>query len=761
MEKLFFSKDNFRIIYGILQKKINDTLSYDINNSQEFNKELVNIMKTVYQQRGTFNTPANISNIDMSRFLSQKVINVANHYFNDSIKKNNKMVKQNIPEIDNMKRELQQAGNRINQLSDRPQASNLISQSDVNSSYESIIKERLNNDYTKPTPTNISFSEKINPDVSNRDVAKRFEEISNNRQQEYETVNSTSNMNTQPSLTNQFSENISGNQQGGLSSQFNTISGQLPNNFSNNMPNELTTQQNFINDPSQNEMQLLIEEQQKLQSRINDFQKNIATSNSQNMTNVQHQNSNTVSELSNQFNMPSQTREPAFIAPPQANTQFYSESEPSKNLFANQFNSVTNEFTEENKPNMPTNYTEILNQMNNNETPNQQFETQMQNLSESNNENTDGIFPSKAYDTSFPLENKVTVRSIENSNSQIDVIKKHINDQSKTIDAQNAKLEKLISLYEKNDITKFYDTIMDIPKIIKDQTKQPLTIRTHNLIVSSRDRDLSKTDFNKYNFKIVFGAEGNTTRSIMQETGKSTGKLQNTEETFISSGLNNPTVQQVLKNVISIKLKRVIIPKPRLDNYYPEPYYFVCVDEFKSNIISTKTFNENIFCKIHFDKELSFGNDNRTYMYYKNDDDDYTMFYPSPLGKLDRLTLKLLSSDGKSAAESFNDRDIITNTEIAASKSTIPLSNNTTESYKFYSGTFQKDAILAKDINTHSETDSRITDIEGIDTNTATLTVSNIINSTTNIVNLTNQLEYIFEIKTQEPDPTSELRPNI
>ena len=139
----------------------------------------------------------------------------------------------------------------------------------------------------------------------------------------------------------------------------------------------------------------------------------------------------------------------------------------------------------------------------------------------------------------------------------------------------------------------------------------------------------------------------------MQETGKNTGKLQNTEETFISSGLNNPTVQQVLKNVISIKLKRVIIPKPRLDNYYPEPYYFVCVDEFKSNIISTKTFNENIFCKIHFDKELSFGNDNRTYMYYKNDDDDYTMFYPSQV--VVEITLKLLSSVGKSAAESFNE----------------------------------------------------------------------------------------------------------
>ena len=81
------------------------------------------------------------------------------------------------------------------------------------------------------------------------------------------------------------------------------------------MPNELTTQQNFINDPSQNEMQLLIEEQQKLQSRINDFQKNIATSNSQNMTNVQHQNSNTVSELSNQFNMPSQNQRTCIYSP--------------------------------------------------------------------------------------------------------------------------------------------------------------------------------------------------------------------------------------------------------------------------------------------------------------------------------------------------------------------------------------------------------------------------------------------------------------
>ena len=48
-------------------------------------------------------------------------------------------------------------------------------------------------------------------------------------------------------------------------------------------------------------------------------------------------------------------------------------------------------------------------------------------------------------------------------------------------------------------------------------------------------------------------------------------------------------------------------------------------------------------------------------MYYKNDDDDYTLFYASPLGKLDRLTLKLLGSDGTSVKNLFGDTDIFEN----------------------------------------------------------------------------------------------------
>ena len=74
MDRLFFSKENFKIIYGILQKKIQDTSQYNIDSNPQSTKELVNIMKAIYQQRGTFNLPANMSDIDLSRYLSQKEI---------------------------------------------------------------------------------------------------------------------------------------------------------------------------------------------------------------------------------------------------------------------------------------------------------------------------------------------------------------------------------------------------------------------------------------------------------------------------------------------------------------------------------------------------------------------------------------------------------------------------------------------------------------------------------------------------------------
>ena len=53
MERVFFSKENFGIIYNIIQKKIMNANGFDINNKEIFNKELVSVMKAVYQQRCT------------------------------------------------------------------------------------------------------------------------------------------------------------------------------------------------------------------------------------------------------------------------------------------------------------------------------------------------------------------------------------------------------------------------------------------------------------------------------------------------------------------------------------------------------------------------------------------------------------------------------------------------------------------------------------------------------------------------------------
>ena len=133
------------------------------------------------------------------------------------------------------------------------------------------------------------------------------------------------------------------------------------------------------------------------------------------------------------------------------------------------------------------------------------------------------------------------------------------------------------------------------------------------------------------------------------------------------------------------------------------------------------------------------------------------MFYSSPLAKLDRLTLKLLDSDGDNARSSFNDTDITQVSEF----------NNNTKSEvtkDFYANTFIRDRIFNitknqktkikstnhNDNNNEDDTD----DVYSVDTDLTS-------EKDDKLVNLSNQLEYVFEIKTQEIDPTSQLRPTM
>jgi hypothetical protein len=320
-------------------------------------------------------------------------------------------------------------------------------------------------------------------------------------------------------------------------------------------------------------------------------------------------------------------------------------------------------------------------------------------------------------------------------------------------------LVNLQNMMTKFDFKRMYDTILDIPRVIMGQSMMPgRTMRTTNLIVSSADRDLTNTSFNKYNFRVTFGAESNQTvvsynNLYKQQIGRD---ISYSTITYTSSGLTNPNIQQVIKNVISVKLRRVVIPRPHYDVFNPEPFYYVCIDELDSNIFSTKTFSHKIFCKVVYDEHSRFyptsypDLSGREYLYYTNEDDDVAYYYPSPLAKLDRLSIKLVNSLGNTLDLSggFQDIDYVTN-----NTSTTP-TLVTSNTLKFYNNTFVKDNLL--DLQTGKY--SRVSSIYG--TSPYNYALVDGINASTGhtIVNLTNQIEYVFEVKTVEYDVNSNIQ---
>lgn len=743
MEKVFFSKENFNIIYNILKDKIQKQLGFDINTNQKFHKELINIIKAVYQQRNTFNLPSNMSNIDASRYLSQKSINVAMNYFSETIKKINAPT--NLDQLDRDMKSVHKQN--VNQVDSRPlsttaqQITHTNGTSNVMSNFNRLLSDRENPPNNMPQTVN--FKEPNT--VSNNDIQNKYNMLNQNRQNEYDNIAATSSSNnTNPNNTPQFNntqQNI--NMQNGLNHP--SINSSMPN-----QQNTMLTQQSYMNSPNGSEVQMLLKQQQELQDKINNFQKQ----------------SNTA-----QVNQPNVTQ---FNPPTQKNIQYLAEdSKPLNNILENQFTSLVDESDDDNThPTLEINdisnessdmspdnidYNQILNEMSSVTDMSTQFNNNVQNINQVNTQSVSDIYPKTLIDNSSAVKDTSKVSNNAIPDHELQVIKSSLESQTNNIHNTSNKIDSVIKLMEANDISKFYTTIMDIPKLISEQKEKPLTLRTHNLIVSSKDRDLSNTEFDKYKFRIVFGAEGTETQTtqVVDRSDNNAPESGLKEQTFTSTGMRNPTVQQVLKNVVSIKLKRVIIPKPRDEFYVPEPYFFLSVDEFGSNIISTKTFTDKIFCKIHFDKEFGFSN-GRKYLYYKNDDDDFTMFYSSPLAKLDRLTLKLLDSDGDNAKASFNDSDITQVSDYTSPNSTI--------TKEFYANTFARDRIYNISAGKKTKVKSTNHDDGGnSDPSDDSYTIETELPSENDnqIVNLSNQLEYVFEIKTQEFDPNSEIRPTF
>ena len=170
------------------------------------------------------------------------------------------------------------------------------------------------------------------------------------------------------------------------------------------------------------------------------------------------------------------------------------------------------------------------------------------------------------------------------------------------------------------------------------------------------------------------------------KSNESKGEISDYEYGLSKGTSDSININRRFKNVVSVKLKRLILPD--IDEYLfnnvhrqiyigckTEPYMLVSIDEFNSNIVSSASYNKNIFSKIIYDREYSFteidntnaitaastsqtdGNvsiddskevtETRGYIHLIDEDSEYKQFYPSPLSELNKITFNLLRADGK------------------------------------------------------------------------------------------------------------------
>ena len=87
MEQIYFSRQNFNTIYGIISKSMNEKHSISIDDDSKYYEKILEILKFNYKHMNEYNIDPNLEVVDKSRYLSQKVVNMALNYFDDQYKK--------------------------------------------------------------------------------------------------------------------------------------------------------------------------------------------------------------------------------------------------------------------------------------------------------------------------------------------------------------------------------------------------------------------------------------------------------------------------------------------------------------------------------------------------------------------------------------------------------------------------------------------------------------------------------------------------
>jgi len=80
MESIYFSKENFKRIYKILNTNFKKNFNFSIKRRPEYRQKIIDIMKFVYSKRHTYDIPDNLSDENKSIYLTQKLINIIIFY---------------------------------------------------------------------------------------------------------------------------------------------------------------------------------------------------------------------------------------------------------------------------------------------------------------------------------------------------------------------------------------------------------------------------------------------------------------------------------------------------------------------------------------------------------------------------------------------------------------------------------------------------------------------------------------------------------
>ena len=602
MERIYFSKNNFDVIYNIIGEKIYKKYKVDISDADKYETKMLDLMKSIYIQKKEFNIDFNrLSPQIASNELSKKVLDIVYSFFSKYI--------DSTIQKPNVKEPVEISQNRIDI---RAESSTKTSLDDVNKRYEELQNERYSTipDKQKETPI---FKDNIEEPLI--DVNKQYELLSKNRNSELPNEPTIKLNITEPSTPN-----ITNNVLPGKDSQNQTLDAQF----------------GLFTDTNMDDLKQKFEET-SVADRLKEYEK---------MRNMSSFPPPAANDHLSTFPAPTANDHLNTFPPPTANDHLNTLPAPTANDHLNTLPAPTA------------------------------------------NDHLNTFPPPTANDhlNTFPAPTA--------------------NDREKT-------------------------TLNDFFKILEQKKEHNYVKRTYNIVINSIDRQwwgvidnnetYESSYTQRYKYVVNFAPVSDTSVKVpIYENNKfippdldtlnnegftlkgkdyppydptlPKGNVVNTITLLFKGGNDGISINNIIKNVVSVKLKRLVMPnndishsvnvsnkpiseqhadslligedptlninvEPRYSNYYTgfksEPYLFVHMDGYDSNIITSNNFNKSIFAKPHFDKEFRYNSDtnscsylSRGWSYFKNEDGDFTEFRPAPLSEITKLSIELLRPDG-------------------------------------------------------------------------------------------------------------------